>query len=266
MQFSPITEKTIEIVKKSGAVLREGFQTHFAIYSKPGKHNLVTEYDYKSEKLIIEFIEKHFPEAAIMSEEKGGHFKNLDNEYIFIIDPLDGTVNFAHNIPQFAVSIGILKNQQLFAGVVYHPLLEELFVAEVGKGAYFNGRKIEVSKKTLLSEAILATGFPYNSEVNPLKCIDKFGLFIRLGIPIRRLGSAALDMCYVACSRFDAFWETNLGPWDVLGASVIVKEAGGTLLDWKGNPFTLEESNNTILATNGKIDPEMVKILKEGCP
>lgn len=264
MQFSEITESMIEIAKKSGSLLKEGYKTHFQIYSKPGKHNLVTEYDYKSEKLIIDFLQKKYPEAGIMSEEKGGHFHDLKNEYIFIIDPLDGTVNFAHNIPEFAVSIGVLKNQKPYAGVVYHPLLDELFVAESGKGAFFNGMKINVSNTAHLNEAFLATGFPYNSETNPLKCIDKLALIVRLGIPIRRLGSAALDMCYVACGRFDAFWETNLGPWDVLGGLVIIEEAHGKISHWTGKKFVLTETNNTILASNGKIDAEMIEILKEG--
>lgn len=257
--LSHITLIAIEAALLAGEILRQGYGTHFSISAKEGKHNLVTEYDHKSEKAIIEFISQNIPNSHFLAEESGLTGKD-ENEILWIIDPLDGTVNFAHQLPIFSVSIAAQENGEIVSGVVYQPITHELFVAEKGKGAFLNGKKINVSDISQLDASILATGFPYDLAKNPFHCIDHFVDILKLGIPIRRMGSAAIDLAYTAAGRFEGFFEVELGPWDVAAGKLILEEAGGKLTHWDGKPFNIH-SRETIFASNGHIHEAGSKIL-----
>ncbi|PKL79892.1 MAG: inositol monophosphatase [Ignavibacteriae bacterium HGW-Ignavibacteriae-4] len=246
-------------ITNSGNILRTGFGSKFQIDNKIGKNNLVTEYDYKSEKYIVEEIKKAFPTHNIISEEKGSVDNN--SEYDWIIDPLDGTVNYANNIPIFSVSIALSKNGELIAGAVYQPILNELFSAELGKGAKLNGEPITVSNKSDMNTSLLVTGFPYDINNDPKNAIRSFTSIVKRGIPIRRLGSAALDLAYVACGRFEGFWEVNLNSWDVAAGILIVNEAGGKCTNYKGIKSLVDDKE--ILATNGQIHDEALRVINE---
>jgi myo-inositol-1(or 4)-monophosphatase len=258
-EFSDLTVIAMEAALLAGDILREGFGTHFKIQSKEGHHNLVTEYDLKAEKAIIEFLSRLVPESHFLAEESGQTGTSKDG-ITWIIDPLDGTVNFAHQIPIFAVSIGVEKDGVIIAGVVLQPMTGELFMAELGKGAYLNGKKLSVTKTKTLSESILATGFPYNLAQNPSHCIEHFVDILKAGIPIRRLGAAAIDLAYTAAGHFDGYFEVALCPWDCAAGKLILEEAGGKMTTWQGDPFTIR-SGHTILATNGAIHQEAVTLL-----
>lgn len=255
--LSHITLIAIEAALLGGEILRQGFGTHFSIKSKEGQHNLVTEYDHKSENAIIEFIQTNIKGSHFLAEESG---TTGGGNLLWIIDPLDGTVNFAHQLPIFSVSIAAEKEGKVVAGVIYQPMTHELFVAEKGKGAFLNGQKIQVSNVSQIDKAILATGFPYNLAKNPFHCIEHFVDILKLGIPIRRLGSAAIDLAYTAAGRFEGFFEVELGPWDVAAGKLLVEEAGGVVTHWDGRPFNIK-SRETVFASNGKIHDAGQKIL-----
>ncbi|MCP5506171.1 MAG: inositol monophosphatase [Chlamydiales bacterium] len=257
---SRLTVVATQTALKAGQLLRRGFGTVMAIDSKEGRHNLVTEWDKKSEALIIETIQRHFPDHSFLAEEGGETGKNEGIKWV--IDPLDGTVNFAHNIPLFAVSIAATFDGEPLAGAVYNPMLEELFVAEKGQGAFLNGQEIKVTETSVLDRAILGTGFPYNTHENPLNALDLFHSFAKLGLPLRRMGSAAMDLCYLAAGRFDAFWEVSLEPWDYAAGKLIVEEAGGTVSDLEGNPLT-KLKEGPLLASNGHLHSQMVNKIKQ---
>ncbi|MCH9613876.1 MAG: Inositol-1-monophosphatase [Chlamydiia bacterium] len=247
--------------QKAGDILRRGFGSTFGIHTKEGRHNLVTDYDKEVEEMLVQYISSHFPDHSFLGEEEGAQHSNPDS-ILWIIDPLDGTVNFAHNIPMFCTSIAATYKNEVLAGAVYQPITGELFVAEKGNGAYFNGSRISVSKTDLLDHAILATGFPYNVHENPHHCIELFSKFAKMGAPLRRIGSAALDLCYVAAGRFDAFWEVSLHPWDYAAGKLILEEAGGMLTDFNDNPFS-ELVEGTVAATNGLLHEQLTKHLEE---
>jgi len=246
---------------EAGELLLEGLDTHFQIETKEGKQNLVTEYDTASQKLIIEKIQKTFPNHHFLAEEDNVKAAPSD-EILWIIDPLDGTVNFAHGIPHFAVSIAAARGSEILCGVVLHPNGNELFVAEKGSGAQLNGKKINVSKQENRDHALLATGFPYNVDTNPLRCIDRFAKMVSTGSPIRRMGVASLDLAYVAKGRFDAFWESSLHSWDMAAAKLLIEEAGGKVTGYDGSPHPIF-GYHPILATNGHLHQQMVDLLKE---
>jgi myo-inositol-1(or 4)-monophosphatase len=256
--LSELTLLAIEAALNAGNVLRYGFGTHLSIQSKAGHHNLVTEYDIQAEKEIIDFIQKNVPNSQFLAEESG--LSGKKGSLVWIIDPLDGTVNFAHQIPVFAVSIGIEQEGVMTGGVIFQPITHELFVAERGGGAFFNGKKISVSEVSTLQGSILATGFPYNLAENPHHCIDHFIDILRAGIPIRRLGAAALDFAYTASGRFEGFFEVELSPWDCAAGKLILEEAGGQITQWDGSPFEIR-SRKPLLATNGRIHAEAVSLL-----
>jgi myo-inositol-1(or 4)-monophosphatase len=244
---------------KAGELLKRGFGTNFKISSKDGKQNLVTEYDKAAEDCIIASILSHFPTHGFLAEESG-KTAGKKEEVIWIIDPLDGTVNFAHGVPMFSVSIAAAVHGKVVAGVVYQPMLGELFVAQKENGAYLNGSRLEVTATNSIDEAIMATGFPYNVDENPLHCIEHFSKITKLGIPIRRLGSAAIDLSYLAAGRFDAYWEVSLHPWDMAAGKLLVEEAGGIVTHYDGSPHETF-CNTTMLATNGKLHPFMISQL-----
>jgi myo-inositol-1(or 4)-monophosphatase len=249
----------IQAALKSGELLKKGFGTRYQVSSKEGKQNLVTEYDKASEESIILTVQNHFPDHSFLAEETGSSGPS-DSSVTWIIDPLDGTVNFAHHIPIFSISIAVAVEKRLLCGVVYQPMLNELFVAEKGKGAYLNGVPLRVSRCSQWDEAIMATGFPYNVDQNPLHCIDHFVELAKLGIPIRRLGSAAIDLAYVAAGRFDAYWEVSLHPWDMAAGKLLVEEAGGRVSHYDGSDHRIF-CHETLLATNGALHQTMVEKL-----
>lgn len=248
----------------AGEILKNGFGTSYRISSKESKNNLVTEYDHKSEKAIIEIIRSRFPDHKFLAEESGKSGSKEENIVRWVIDPLDGTVNFAHTIPIFSVSIAAELNGEVLVGVIYNPITNEIFSARKGEGAFLNGKPIRVSNVDDMSVSMLVTGFPYNVNINPCNCIDHFVSIIQSGIPIRRLGSAALDLAYVAAGRFDGFWEVYLKPWDVAAGMLIVQEAGGLVTQYDQTKFSIFD--DTILATNGKIHSQISsKLIKCHC-
>ena len=246
---------------EAGSLLKEGFGTSFHIESKEGKHNLVTEYDLSSQKRIMEILKGTFPTHHFLAEE--GDFKDKSSdEILWIIDPLDGTVNFSHNIPLFAISIAAAKGDEILAGAIYQPLLDELFLTEKGSGAYLRDTKLSVTDRKTLDHAFVSTGFPYDAYKNPLHCIERFGKMVAKGIPIRRLGVAAIDLAYVAMGRFDLFWEVGLHPWDMAAGKLLIEEAGGKVTLYDGSPHPIYDYS-PILATNGHLHEIMVDYLKE---
>lgn len=235
--------------------LRYFSERKFSISNKEGVNNLVTEADHAAEKAIIETIRKDFPEHFILSEESGEMASS--SEYKWIIDPLDGTVNFAHGIPICAVSIGIEKDGEMIMGCVYAPFINELYYAAKGEGASLNNRKITVSGETDVLKSCLVTGFPYTYPKLHRGPLEIFSKLVMQGVPVRRLGSAAIDLCWVAAGRFDGFWEFNLSPWDTAAGEIIVKEAGGTITDFENKPFSCYQKQ--VLATNGHIHNSLLK-------
>jgi myo-inositol-1(or 4)-monophosphatase len=222
--------------------------------------NLVTEIDKKSEQMIISKIKQHFPHHDFLGEEFGA--ADVKSEYRWIIDPLDGTVNYTHGVPIYCVSIGLEYKGEIVLGVVYDPNMDELFTAEKGKGAWLNKKKIEVSKTKTLIESLLVTGFPYDIHEHPEPVVTHFKNFLAEGQAVRRLGSAAIDICYVAAGRFDGFWEGTIRPWDMAAGVLILTEAGGKWTDFHGFPSTVYTED--VLTTNGLIHEQMVEVLKKG--
>jgi myo-inositol-1(or 4)-monophosphatase len=255
--MAEVKEVLLEAVKEAGKIIQHYFQGSFKIDNKDTINNLVTEVDKHAETKIIEVIKSYFPEHDIISEEVGALKK--DSPYQWIIDPIDGTVNFAHGIPICCVSIGLKHGESMLYGAVYNPMMNELFFAEKGKGAFLNDEPISVSKKTDFKTACLVTGFPYNwpqTSEHPIKVFERF---ILEGLPVRRLGSAAIDLCWVACGRFDGFWEYNLQAWDIAAGYLIVEEAGGMITNFSGEPYTVFDKET--LATNGLIHEAMLSVI-----
>ena len=219
--------------------------------------NLVTEIDKASEAMIIKKIKQHYPSHDILAEESGDH--KVKSEYRWVIDPLDGTTNYTHGLPIFSVSIGVEFNGSIVAGVIYDPNTDEMFTAEKGNGAYLNGKRIHVSSCDTLINSLLVTGFPYNVKDNPGKVVEHFVNLLMEGPGVRRLGSAAIDLAYVAAGRLDGFWEVFLNPWDKAAGILLVEEAGGTVSDFKNAPGSIYDKNT--LATNGKIHQQMIAVL-----
>ncbi len=255
----PETQAAVEAAMQAGEILRQGFGTHFSITSKTfGTQNLVTEYDHRSEKIILELLKARFPASHFLAEESGETGKHAS--LLWIVDPLDGTVNFAHQIPCFCISIAAAVDGEVISGVIYQPITNELFVGEKRRGAFCNEKRLQVSKVKTLKESLLATGFPYNTSENPKGCIDHFSDILRLGIPIRRLGSAAIDLCYTAAGRYEGYFEVSLAPWDCAAGVLILQEAGGKVTGWDQTPFDLH-AYQPMLATNGLIHNALSEVL-----
>jgi len=249
----------IRISKEAGEIIREGFNKNVKIAYKSNEKDLVTEVDKLSEKHITDFIKAKYPSHGILAEESGNIKEG--EEYLWVIDPLDGTVNFAHGLPVFSISIGLRKNKQTIAGIVYDIMQNIIYSAEKGKGAFADSKKIHVTENKNLGHALLLTGFPYSSASNPDNALGKFTSLTMAARGIRRLGSAAIDLCYVAKGVFDGFWEVFLNPWDMCAGKLIVEEAGGFVTDFEGNEMDIYSKK--ILATNGKIHQSMIEILKK---
>lgn len=249
----------IDAAKEAGKYLKQNLGKVRNIQQKEGSEkNLVTEIDKGSEAIIIDIIKKHFPNHDILAEESGTKYKKT-SDYRWVIDPLDGTTNYTHGFPVFCVSIGIEHKGELFAGVIYDPNFDELFTAERGKGAYLNGKRISVSKNDALKKSLLVTGFPYNITENPNNAVEHFVKFLMKAQAVRRMGSAAIDLAYVAAGRYEGFWEVALNPWDMAAGALLVLEAGGTMTDFSGKPFSIY--NPEVLASNGIVHGEMLDVL-----
>jgi myo-inositol-1(or 4)-monophosphatase len=243
----------LNAVQAGAAQLQHFFHGEFTISNKASINDLVTEADHAAEKAIFEVIQKDYPDHFILSEETGEIKSN--SEYKWIIDPIDGTINFANGIPLCCVSIGLEKDGKIILGAVSAPILNEMFFAEKGMGATLNDKKIAVSTKTELKTSCLVTGFPYvylDAPNGPLQVFEKL---VRQGIPVRRLGSAAIDLCWVAAGRFDGFYEHKLQAWDSAAGFLMIEEAGGTVTDFAGNYYSPYQPH--ILATNGLIHEEL---------
>ncbi|MDP2642234.1 MAG: inositol monophosphatase family protein [Candidatus Peregrinibacteria bacterium] len=262
---------TIDLAEKAGKIILATEKTHIRI-SKKSKYDLVTNADKASEKFIMEQIKKHYPDHEILSEEDFFKNKKIPNaEYVWIIDPLDGTTNFAHGLPIFSISIALVHTKkikssknfeymhgEIIVGVVHAPKMYETFYAAKDKGAYLNGKRIRTSAVKNLENALMVTGFPVShKKVN----VPHFIKMLPRCQALRRLGSAALDLCYIACGRFDSYWEFRLKAWDIAAGSLIVEEAGGVVTDTNGK--TLDLFGQDILATNGFLHKEVVKIFSK---
>ena len=256
----PMLKQTLhEAIQAGGKELKRFFNKQFKISHKEGVNNLVTEADHAAEAAILSVIKNNFPDHQLLAEETGQHIN--ESNYKWIIDPIDGTVNFAHSIPICSVAIAIEKDSEIIMSAVYAPVLNELYFAEKGAGAFLNDKKISVSNETSIMKSCLVTGFPYtyiNMANGPL---EVFSRLTRKGIPVRRLGSACIDLCWVACGRFDGFYEHKLEPWDSAAGYLIVEEAGGKVTDHEGKKFSIYQ--HRLVATNGKIHDEMLKVLND---
>jgi len=255
---TPYLDFACHIARKAGAILLDNFTRKHRITYK-GEINLITEADHLSEDFLVGAIKGEYPTHAILTEERGNLAQ--DSDFRWIIDPLDGTTNYAHGYPVFSISIALEIKKEVTLGVIYQPLFEELFTAQKGKGAHLNGRALAVSPTAKLSESLLATGFPYDIRESKENNLNYFVHLAKKAQAIRRAGSAALDLAYVAAGRFDGFWELKLMPWDTAAGILLVQEAGGKVTDMRGDAYTLTSPH--IVATNGKIHEEMLKALAE---
>ena len=246
----------VEAALAAGRIQKERADNIGEIHYK-GEINLVTEVDLLCEKEIIGRIKKEFPGHAILAEESGATAGDAD--HLWVIDPIDGTVNYAHGYPCYCVSIGYQCRGEVVVGVIYNPCLDELFVAEKGKGATLNGKPISVSTTTELKKSLLATGFAYDINQSSNNNLDHFQNFIKACQALRRPGSAAMDLCYTAMGRFEGFWELKLHPWDYAAGWLMVEEAGGQVTRFDGSPFQM--GDRSVLASNGHIHPAMVDLL-----
>lgn len=280
----------VKAARAAGALQQRGFGKTHRIEFK-GEINLVTEVDKASEKKIVEIISKAFPDHHFLTEESGElvarpcpmhsartkgcgkdklpihqHKKafndSISSDYQWIIDPLDGTTNYAHAFPSFCVSIALTYRQQVIVGVVYNPISKELFGGIRGQGAWLNGKRIQVSKIRNLKRSLLGTGFAYNVQVADNNNLNHLENFIKRAQGIRRMGAAALDICFVACGRLEGFWEMELWPWDIAAACVILEEAGGQATLFKGQPLDLHAKE--IVASNGAVHAAMIDVIQQG--
>lgn len=253
-----ICEYAKRLAIEAGEILKKKFGKIKRIDFK-GEINIVTEADYISQEFIKRSIKKKFPDHNILSEEDI-EIKS-SSSFRWIVDPLDGTTNFTHGLPLFSVSIAVEHDGEIFTGVVYNPILKELFWAERGRGAFLGKKRIKVSETDSLNKSLLSTGFPYDIREDPNNNLDHFSRFALRAQAVRRLGSAALDLCYVACGRFDGFWELKLFPWDVSAGMLIVEEAGGRITNFKGLPTDIYSKE--VVASNRRIHDEMIRVLNE---
>ena len=248
----------IGAAQRGGHILTEYARTGFRVEHK-ALLNLVTDADRQSEQAIIETIRSAFPDHRILAEERGKE-PGGQSPYLWVIDPLDGTTNFAHGFPAYCVSIGVEYEKQVVLGVVFDPTRQDLFVAEAGRGATLNGIPIHVSRVPKLDASLLVTGFAYDIRETKDNNLDNFCRFSLSAQGIRRMGAAAIDLCYVASGRFDGFWELKLNPWDTAAGSLMVLEAGGKLTDFRGGSFSIYGPQ--IVASNGLIHDEMLSVLQ----
>jgi myo-inositol-1(or 4)-monophosphatase len=249
----PYLETAAEIAREAGALLANYFERRVAFELK-GEFDLVTEADRSSEKLVVEKLRSYFPSHTIVAEEGGGHTGS--SEYRWYVDPLDGTTNFAHSFPMFNVTLALERAGEVVAGVIYDPLRQEMFTAEHGGGAYLNHRRIHVSNTARLADSLGSTGFPSRKRSHNVN-IHFYYQLAMASHGVRRTGSAALDLAYVASGRLDFFWEFGLKPWDQAAGTLLVAEAGGSISDMRGGPHSITQSDH-VLADNGALHEEVV--------
>ncbi len=261
MDLQKVAEFTEEIAKNAGEILLKGFRSESTTISYKSKTNLVTNIDRESEKYLFNSIKEKYPAHSIIAEE--GSRRDSQGEFIWYVDPLDATNNFAHGIPFFCISIGVFSIQlkKVVLGIIYDPLHNEIFRGIKGDGSFLNGQRIHVSSSDDIGISLLATGFPYNKNDTEKNNVKEFNTFLPCIQGIRRLGSAALDLSYLACGRIDGYWEPGLHPWDMAAGSIIVEEAGGIVTQYNGEPFDPEYPE--ILASNGKLHRTMIDLLSK---
>ena len=254
-----LLETAVSASKKAGALLRRYADSGFRVeYKNP--INLVTDADRAAEQCVIDEIRTSFPTHRFLAEERG-RVEETPSPYLWIIDPLDGTTNFAHGYPAYCVSIGLEYDGRCVLGVIFDPTRDELFTAIEHRGALLNGRPIHVSETTMLDRSLLVTGFAYDIRETTRNNLDHFVNFALQAQGIRRTGSAALDLCYVAAGRFDGFWEVRLNPWDMAAGSVIAREAGGRLTDFSGKNLSIY--GQELVASNGRIHDAILTVLNQ---
>ena len=246
-----------EAAQRAGRFLKENIGNAQEIIFK-GSVDLVTNLDNQSQNMIFQYLSDSFPDHDFLAEE--GLSEQSGAEFRWIIDPLDGTTNYAHKFPVFTVSIALERKSEVVLGVIYDPMRDEMFTALKGEGAFLNERKIKVSSVDDLDKSLVATGFPYDLRVSDVNNINHFSNFATRVQAVRRCGSAAMDLCYVACGRFDGFWELKLQPWDMAAGALIVEEAGGQTSDFLGEEFSIFSAE--ILASNGLIHAQMIDVLQ----
>lgn len=251
-----------EIALEAGALLKEGQDKGFSLDRKSTSIDLVTEYDEMAEKLVVGGLTKAFPDHGIVAEEGSSVPCRHPQGFRWYIDPLDGTNNFAHRIPQFSVSIALYKEDQPFIGVVYDPMRDELFWAQHGQGAFLNGHRLSVSDAPTVEHSILASGFPYDRHHDAVDNLAQMGLFLKKCQGFRRFGSCALDLSFVASARYDGFWEFKLSSWDLAAGLLLVTEAGGKVTRIDGSPMGYLTEKNHVVVSNGHIHQEMLDILR----
>ena len=258
-EVGAVRDLAVRLAREAGAIQRSRYETTLEIGTKSAPIDLVTEVDHACERHLVDALARERPGDAVLAEEGGGRARE-DAPWRWVIDPLDGTVNYAHGYPCFCVSLGVEYAGARRVGVVYDPLRDELFEAVRGGGARRNGRPIRVSEERSVRRALLATGFAYDVHDSPVDNLDLLVRAVKCAGGVRRDGSAALDLCYVACGRFDGFWELKLHPWDVGAGILIVEEAGGRASDLAGGPAPA--SGREIAATNGRIHDELLRVLR----
>lgn len=260
-ELAMILELARDLAARAGAIQRDRYETRLTIDTKSATIDLVTEVDRACEELIVEGIQAARPKDAILAEE--GHGGDDERApYRWIIDPLDGTTNFAHGFPRFCVSIGVERNGERVAGVVYDPLLEERFEALRGEGAWLGERRLRVTSETEFGRALVATGFAYDVHHSDDDNLASFRNVVKTARGIRRDGSAALDLCYVAAARLDAYWELKLHPWDVAAGFLIVEEAGGRITDFRGGPA--DRTGREVVSSNGPLHEALLEQIEPG--
>lgn len=248
MTNAPLLTDLERMARQAGSILSEGYETDLQVDYK-GEIDLVTEFDRRSEKYLLGEISRNFPTHSVMAEETGGI--NGDNEHLWVVDPLDGTVNFAHGIPIFSVAIAYAQHGELLLAAVYDPCRDEMFLAERGRGAWLNGRPLRASQQTDLGRSLLVTGFPYDIRTTDSNNLDFYAKFALNSQGVRRLGSAALDLCYIGAGRFDGYWELSLKPWDLCAGALVAMEAGAKVTGARGETNFLRPPLSVVAANPG---------------
>jgi len=266
--FSPLTFTAIQAALNAGKILTKGFGTNYEVSTKPGRQNFVTEFDKASEACIISFIHDRYPTHHFLAEESGFSHHSKEDAILWIIDPLDGTTNFARHIPIFTISIAAYYQNEGLCGIVYQPITQELFITEKGKGAFLNENRLHVSETKNLKDALIIASLPYDPSFVPLFNLEKLVSDSQEGAVLRNLGSAALALAYIAAGKVDAFWMYHLFPWDLAAGQLLIEEAGGVWNSYGSlPPFNLEtvssrfNSPSHILASNSILHPHLQEFL-----